>query len=240
MKFFPLCAAAAILSLTGCASISVKNVEKRAARVPGPPAVIHVADYETSGGNWKITSISRKPEQYKAEVADILAKELAADLSAFLKVPVQRVGRSKAVPPNGWLVTGRFTRVSEGNPAGRIIVGLGVGGTKLETDTTVLDGRVHGPFLHFATTGGSNATPGVLLSSGPGSAVVTGVTAAMRGVSDDAKRTSRQVTAALAEYEVEKGWMKTTSLKVKKPGEYQLLQPMMRPATATSPAKLHQ
>jgi hypothetical protein len=130
--------------------------------------------------------------------------------------------------------------VSEGNPAGRIIVGLGVGGTKLETETTVIDGRVHGPILHFATTGGSNATPGMILSSGPGSAVVTGVTQAMRGVSDDAKRTSRQITAELAEYEVEKGWMKTTDLKVKRPGEYQLLQPMMRPATESSPAKLHQ
>lgn len=240
MKLFPLCAAAVVLSLTGCASISVKNVDKRAARVPGPPAVIYVADFETHGGDWKITSISRQTEQYKAEVADILAKELTADLSAFLKVPVQRVGRSRAVPPNGWLVTGRFTRVSEGNPAERIIVGLGWGGSKLETETTVLDGRVHGPFLHFATTGGSNAIPGMLLSSGPGSAVVTGVTQAMKGVHDDAKRTSRQITASLAEYEVEKGWIKTTSLKVKRPGEYQLLQPMMRPATATSPAKLHQ
>src|SRR3954466_15436980 len=104
MKLFPLCAAAAILSLTGCASISVKNVEKRAARVPGPPAVIYVADYETSGGNWKITSISRKPEQFKAEVADILAKELVADLHAFLRVPVQRAGRARVAPPNGWLV----------------------------------------------------------------------------------------------------------------------------------------
>jgi hypothetical protein len=240
MKLFSLCAAAAILSLTGCASISVKNVEKRAARVATPPAVIYVADFDTSGGDWKITSISRNHEQYKAEVASILAKELTADLHAFLKVPVQHVGRARVAPPNSWLVTGRFTRVSEGSPAGRIIVGLGVGGTKLETETTVIDGRVHGPILHFATTGGSNATPGMILSSGPGSAVVTGVTQAMRGVSDDAKRTSRQITAELAEYEVEKGWMKTTDLKVKRPGEYQLLQPMMRPATESSPAKLHQ
>lgn len=240
MNLLPLCAAAMILSLTGCASISVKNVQKRAARVPAPPAVIYVADYETSGGDWKITSRSRKPEQYKAEVAGILAKELAADTTAFLKVPVQRVGRSKAVPPNGWLVSGRFTRVSEGNPAGRIIIGLGVGSTKLETETTVLDGRVHGPILHFATTGGSNATPGLIFSSGPGSAVVTGVTQAMKGISDDAKRTSRQITASLLDYELERGWIKTASLKVKKPGEYQILQPMMRPATATEPAKLHQ
>ncbi|HEV7406094.1 MAG TPA: DUF4410 domain-containing protein [Chthoniobacteraceae bacterium] len=240
MKLFPLLAVAVVLSLTGCASISVKNVEKRAARVPAPPAVIYVADYDTGGGSWNITSISRKPEQYKAEVAEILAKELTADATAFLKIPTQRVGRSKAVPPNGWLVSGKFTRVSEGSPAGRIIIGLGVGSTKLETETTVTDGRVHGPILHFATTGGSNALPGMIFSSGPGSAVVTGVSQAMRGVSDDAKRTSRQITASLAEYELEKGWIKTSSLKVKKPGEYQLLQPLMRPATATSPAKLHQ
>src|SRR4051812_42341223 len=108
MKLFPLCAAALVLSLTGCASISVKNIEKQAARVPAPPAVVYVADYDTSGGDWKITSISRTPQQYKDEVANILAKELAADLEAFLKVPVKRVGRSTVVPPNGWLVTGRF------------------------------------------------------------------------------------------------------------------------------------
>lgn len=240
MKLLPLCATVAIASLTGCASISVKNVEKRSARVSAPPAVIYVADYDTGGGNWKITSRSRSPEQYKAEVAEILAKELSSDAAAFLKIPVQRVGRSRAVPPNGWLVSGRFTRVSEGNPAGRIIIGLGVGSSKLETETMVIDGRVHGPILQFATTGGSNAIPGLIFSSGPGSAVVTGVSQAMRGVSDDAKRTSRQITASLAEYELEKGWIKTSSLKVKKPGEYQLLQPMMRPATADSPSKFHQ
>ena len=227
MKFLPL-SAALILGLTGCASISVKDTQ-HAGRTPGRPAVIQVADFDTSGGNWKITSISRKPEQYKAEVAALLTKELVADLHAFLQVPVQAVGHAKTPPPNGWLVTGKFTRVSEGNPAGRILVGLGLGSSKLETQTVVYDGRTRGPFLSFATTGGSNAVPGMLLSSGPGSAAFTAVTQAMRGVNDDTKRTSRMITASLVEVGESKGWIKGSELKVKRPGEYQLIQPVFRP-----------
>ena len=228
MKLLPF-SAAVILSLTGCASISVKDTQKTGNRAPVRPAVIQVADYDTSGGNWKITSISRKPEQYKQEVAALLSKQLTGDLHAFIGVPVQAVGRAKTPPRNGWLVTGRITRLSEGNPAGRILIGLGVGSTKLETETTVLDGRTGAPFLRFATTGGSNATPGMIFSSGPAGAAFTGVTQAMKGISDDTKRTSRMITASLVEYQEEKGWMKGSELKVKRPGEYQLIQPQFRP-----------
>ena len=76
---------------------------------------------------------------------DRVAALLAGDLQAYLKVPVQAVGKSKTPPRNGWLVTGRITRLNEGNPAGRIIIGLGVGSTKIETETTVVDGRTGAP-----------------------------------------------------------------------------------------------
>ena len=224
MKILPFGAVVAVLALSGCASVSVKNIERHA-QAAQPPAVIYLQDYDTRGGNWKITSRSRTPEQFKGEVAELLSKNLAADLEGFLHVPVHRVGSRKDLPPNGWLVTGRFIRVSEGNPAGRILFGLGIGSSKVETETIVFDGRSRGAILQFATTGGSNAYPGALISSGPASSVISGVSQAMRGVNDDTKRTARMVTASMAEFEAEKGWIKPSSLKPKKPGQFQILQP---------------
>jgi hypothetical protein len=227
MKVFSLLAAASLLALSGCASVSVRNVQRRAVQV-APPAVIWVADYDTTGGSWKITSRTRTEEQYKQELSQRLASELAADLQAYLKVPVQRVRNPNALPPNGWLVTGRFTRVSEGSPVGRIVVGLGAGATKLETETIVQDGRLQGPFLRFATTGGSNAAPGALVTVGPGGVILNGATQATRGIKDDAERTSRMITASLAEYATKSGWLPASRLKAKREGEFQFLQPQGR------------
>src|SRR3954453_10216893 len=86
MKILPFGAVAAVLALSSCASVSVKNIERHA-QAAQPPAVIYLQDYDTRGGNWKITSRSRTPEQFKGEAAELLSKNLAADLEGFLHVP---------------------------------------------------------------------------------------------------------------------------------------------------------
>jgi hypothetical protein len=69
------------------------------------------------------------------------------------------------------------------------------------------------PFLTFETTGGSGATPGAI-AVGPGSVAVSAVSSAVSavsgaasGVTDDTKRTSRVITAALSDYMYKQGWI---------------------------------
>lgn len=227
----PILCAASVLVFSGCASVSVTNVNKRG-EGNARPARYYVADFETDEGQWNITSRSRTDEQYKKEVANALAETLTANINAYLG-PAQRVGNSRAVPRDGWLVTGRFIRVNEGSPAARIIVGLGAGGSKLETETVVLDGTGRGnAILQFGTTGGSNAMPGAIISSGPGGVVSNAVQQANRGIKDDTKRTARMITASLAEYMVQRGWLDNAPLKPKRPGQFQLLQPQGTPRKA--------
>ena len=224
MKLPPLAFLGFLILFSGCASVSVTGVKNH--REGGAePARFYVADFETRGAQWKITSRSRTAEQFKRERADALAEELTKNINANLG-PARRVGSSRVVPPDGWLITGRFIRVSEGNPAARIIVGLGAGGTKLETETVVLDGTAGGaPILQFGTTGGSNAMPGMIMSSGPTGAVSNAVQQMNKGLKDDTKRTARMITASLAEYMLQRGWIDRARIKPKRPGQFQLLQP---------------
>jgi hypothetical protein len=189
------------------------------------PTQFYVANFETRGGQWNVTSRSRSERQFQKETADALAEALTATLNTYVG-PARRVGTSRSVPPNTWLISGRFLRVSEGNPAVRIIVGLGAGGSKMETEAIILDGSAGGrPVMQFATTGGSNAMPGMLASTGPGGVVTNAVQQAYRGVRDDTKRTARMITASIAEYMEKRGWITEARLKTKRPGQFQLLQP---------------
>jgi Domain of unknown function (DUF4410) len=54
---------------------------------------------------------------------------------------------------SAWLVTGEFVRVTQGSRALRGLVGLGAGGTKLETAVRVYDlsHLSKGPVLQFET-----------------------------------------------------------------------------------------
>lgn len=215
-------AAAAVLSFTGCSSVSVTG--KRQTAGAQKPAVIYVENYDTGSGEWNVTSRSKTSAQFRRDTADGLSQALVTSISRYLGTPAQRTS-GRSVPPGSWLVTGRFIRVNEGNPAARMILGLGAGGSKMETETLVYDGSApRSPFLRFGTTGGSNAMPGMIISSGPVGAVANLAQQSSRGVRDDTKRTARMVTASLGEYMSDRGWIDSAGLKTKKPGQFQLLQ----------------
>jgi hypothetical protein len=93
-------------------------------------------------------------------------------------------------------------------------VGFGWGATKLETSILVTD--LSGPqprsFLLIETSGGSNALPGVVSTTGVavgGVASVAGGGALLNstrsGLTFDAQRTAEEVSAALSEYLYQQG-----------------------------------
>ena len=87
------------------------------------------------------------------------------------------------------------------------MVGLGAGGTKLETTVRVYDlsHLSKQPVLQFETSGGSNAEPGAILGGTFGALPNAVRNAGARGVTDDTARTAREITAMVADYYVKKG-----------------------------------
>ena len=217
------CLALALLS--SCASVSVKS-EKRNGRQPAQkPAKIYVSDFGTQHGTFNIAGDAKKdPEAFKKKTAETLANYLTQGINKHV-APAQRASGTAGLPKSGWLVTGEFVRVNTGSRILRSGVGLGAGGSKMETRVAVIDlASGAQPFLTFETTGGSNAMPGLMTSTGPVSAAFSMTTQAMMGVTDDAARTSRMITGELSEYLMAHGWLeKGKSYSSKKLGKYQLV-----------------
>jgi hypothetical protein len=222
------------LALAGCASVSVQETHSASAAVR-KPAVILVEPFDTRTGRWQITSHKYSHEEFQMRAAAALQADLVKDLNRFIG-PAAPVAGHAHVPANAWVVGGRFVRVSEGSPWGRISVGLGLGASKVETDTFVRQPSAgKKPFLEFDTTGGSNAMPGVIFSTSPWGAALTTVGQAQLGVADDANRTSRMITGEISDYMVAHGWLQKSYLHAKKPGAFQVLQPQAAPAKDKTP-----
>ncbi|EDY18252.1 hypothetical protein CfE428DRAFT_4036 [Chthoniobacter flavus Ellin428] len=215
----------ALLLLSSCASVSVKGEHREASKPVQKPAKIYVAAFDTTKGAYKIAGTEAKdPESFKHKTAETLANYVTKCVNEHV-VPAERAADAHRLPRQGWLITGEFLRVNTGNRELRALVGLGAGGSKMETRVSVIDLAGNGkPFLTFETTGGSNAMPGLLESSGPGSAAMSMTTQSMMGVTDDAARTSRMIAGELNTYMMERGWIaKGKKYSVKKLGEYQLI-----------------
>jgi len=212
--------------LSGCASVSVKSESRTGAQPVRKPVRIYVADFDAAHGDFKIVGDeARNPALFKKHAEKLISDYLVKNLSAHV-APAEAVKDAKGrVRGQGWLVTGQFVRVYTGSRVLRAGVGLGAGGTKMETRVQVRDLASRGrPFMTFETTGGSNAMPGLLTSTGPVSAALSMTTQAMMGVSDDAARTSRMITGALSEYLAARGWIaKDKVYESKKPGQYQIV-----------------
>ena len=220
-SLFPL----ALVLLSSCASVSVKGEQREGSKPAKKPAKIYVADFGTSTGAFKIAGTEGKdPEAFKLKTADMLATYIAKGVNDHV-APTQRTKTTRGLPRSGWLITGEFVRVNTGSRELRALVGLGAGGSKMETRVSVIDLAGNGkPFMTFDTTGGSNAMPGLMESTGPGSAVMSMATQSMMGVTDDAARTSRMIAGELNSYMIERGWLSKDKIySVKKLGDYQLI-----------------
>ena len=132
--------------------------------------------------------------------------------SALLAGP-NRGPAAHAIPT--LVISGQLTKVNQGSRALRVVVGLGAGGTKMETAVQVYDPAApgHEPALVFRTTGGSGAKPGVFVgaaSTGPAAFVglsLNVVGGSQAGVTEDTCRTARMITAYLSEDLAQRGYL---------------------------------
>jgi Domain of unknown function (DUF4410) len=191
--------------LAGCASVGVRN-PAQAATNPRLPRQIFVADFDTSTGIFHVNRSGDELVTLERKTADVLADYLVADLSKSV-ISATRQSGSGRTRADAWLVTGEFVRVNEGSRALRGLIGLGAGGTKMETVVRIYDlsHLSREPILQFETSGGSNAEPGAVLGGAFGALPNALRNAGARGVTDDTARTAREITAMVADYYANNG-----------------------------------
>jgi Domain of unknown function (DUF4410) len=189
----------------GCASVGVRNPAQAAVN-PKLPKQIFVAEFDTSKGVFHFNRSGDELATLQQKTANVLADYLVSDLNKSV-APATRQNGSRRARADAWLISGEFVRVNEGSRALRGLIGLGAGGTKMETVVRVYD-LSHSskePILQFETSGGSNAEPGAVLG-GMFGALPNGLrNAALRGVTDDTARTAREITAMVADYYAKNG-----------------------------------
>ena len=211
LRLLPLLA----LFLPGCASVSVKDIDRAGGEKSARPSRFYVAPFAVDSTAVKENSTRQARGRLGAEAQQLLSGYLISELSQ-LGIPATAAPANGRVPGDGWLVTGRITRLAEGNRLLRMVVGLGSGGTKFETQVEVRSGAKSAPVMRFATTGGSNAMPGGITNPVPFSGVPTALLNAKEGVTDDAARTARMITGTIGTHLAQRGWISADRVPVVK------------------------
>jgi hypothetical protein len=140
-----------------------------------------------------------------------------------------------STPPEGnyWLVRGSFEAVNEGSRLLRAGLGFGLGKTKMETTSQLVDFSKGYPetLLTITTTGGSGIAPGAAAAFAPIAPLTLPTTlinaasgsaggAIGSGISIDRRRTAREIVATISEYSVQHGLIqKSKGLHPKRLGE---------------------
>ena len=189
------------LLLGGCASVSVKEDAWTQERLAVPER-IYVMNYEMPADVLAVDRSGEELEEFRRMTADNFTKELCERISNWI-APAEPLKEGVRPEKGAWVVEGRVLRLNQGSRLLRSVIGLGAGGTKMETRTVVslVDARGRKKTIaQIETTGGSNAEPGMLTVPTPiGGGIRAVMSLAKTGVTADQRRTARMIAAAMAE-----------------------------------------
>jgi len=199
----------ACLALVSCASISVDDARESVRQ--NKPSLVYVMNFATAHADVEVDRTGADLADFKRNLQLMLRTGLVKEIGDKLVPAVAETQLGDHREKNAWLVRGEFVTVKQGSRLLRSAIGFGAGGTKLETRVQVFDlaQNPDSPFLTFNTTGGSNAEPGAILAltTDPLQLAIGGVSGAAHGLSEDAARTAREITAELSDYMYARGWI---------------------------------
>ncbi len=183
------------LAVCSCASVGVRSTQLLSDEPPRKvPAAIFVKPLAYYDPNVAVDRSGTKLSDFQYDFQEKFTRFLTSRLSDGIAPASAMAATAPPRRGNYWLITGQFDRVSQGSRFLRSFAGFGLGGTKLDATVVVSDmsGPTPRPFLVIRTSGGSNALPLVL--GFPRS-----------GLTFDAQRTAREVTAAISEFLYQQG-----------------------------------
>ena len=153
--------------------------------------------------------------------ARTISKELVQQLND-IGIPAQRAFGAPARWGNVLVVEGQFVSIDEGNRTQRLVIGLGVGASHMQTSVQVYTTSPNGlrQVQDFSTNVASGMKPGAAETMGVGAATGALATAAAVGaaagagsellsadVDAEAKRTAKAIAERMQTYFVEQGWI---------------------------------
>jgi hypothetical protein len=227
------------LWLASCASVSVDNIRQTSANPPvTAPDEILILPFAWNEDGLRVDRKGKDFETFRAELQARLNRHLIKKIGTHV-APARVISTEDSLPQgNYWLLTGRFARINQGSRLLRSTLGLGAGGTKMETIVVVQDlsGKVPNKFLAFETTGGSNISQGIggiatLPVSGPMAltSLFNAVDGIRSGVSFDTMRTAHEISATLSNYLHERDALgKKPHIKPKRLGEVPIHLPFAK------------
>lgn len=217
-------------TLTGCAKTKVDgSVETYQGSLPKPSRVI-VHDFAYSPDQVKpstaigvrLTDLATGVSLSDQETAlgEAVTKALSAELvKGLTAIGFDAVLASEAEPATGTdlEVEGQFVKIVEGNRLRRVVVGLGVGQSSLETHVQVYESGELGRVLatSFSTSGRGSFKPGVAetaligpIAAGTSTAVgVTGEGTGYENATGDARRTAKLIVKRIEAMAQTQGWI---------------------------------
>lgn len=228
---------AAVIALAGCASTSVQPEQETAMANLPPPSVVLVHKFGVNASEVKATqglygkavdaveheSIGQEEQALGQEVSNNVTDQLVKKIAA-MGLNAQRATLDTYVPANALVITGYFRDIDEGNKMQELVIGLGLGEAKMDTQVQVLTPAGAGQFrtlLEFETHADSGKLPGAALTMGAGAAAQGGVTAGMAAANvavsgvkayktamgPMADRTANKAATYLGKYFAGQGWI---------------------------------
>jgi hypothetical protein len=161
------------------------------------------------------------------QAAHVFAMETVKSISK-LGLRAERAGRDTPIPEHSAIVVGQLVAVHEGNNFERLIVGFGVGESKLDMRVLVYEvGDQPVRLLEFKAHTDSGKLPGAAVTLPAGAVATGGITAIAAGgvivggsiksyryaVDQLAKRSARHATAYMSQYFARQGWIARSSVK---------------------------
>ena len=222
------------LTLLACAPTSVQQTYQRNTSMPRPSRIF-VYDFKGQtdeihldrgvGAQLEQMTSGRSLTQQEIEIGRAAARTLSQELVQQLNdmgMPAERAFGAPTHWGNALVIEGQFVSIDEGNRTERLVIGLGVGGSDMQTKVQVYATSPNGlePVKEFATNVASSYKPGMAETMGVGAAAGTLAASAAVGagvgvaseklsasVNAEAKRTAKAVAQRLQTYFVEQGWI---------------------------------
>lgn len=219
--------AAVTQSSTGTDDTTLMQGGDNQVKVMVKPSIIYVTDFYLDPEQIQKVSIIKREGIVKKrldalkpdEDPSLKALKLISTLSASIVKGLQDAGQKVDYRPNpsglrkdfipqdlklpsvGWLVTGWFSKVDEGNRALSSTVGFGKGADSIQIEVDVYDlsGNYSEPFLHIGSGSGSKKTPGGLITKNPYTMAAQYVLS--KGATEnDVKKQGSQIAKTLLQY----------------------------------------
>jgi hypothetical protein len=175
------------------------------------PRKIYVQDFKGQDIQFRVDRKSDSLSDFRQKITSQLSENLVKRLNES-GIAAESLPADVKLPKGPyWLLGGSFERVNQGSRLLRALIGLGAGGTKVETTVAVSSLSCSPPkeFLSFKTSGGSNTEPGpgaLILPTSPLDVILPIVWASsMTGLTKDTSRTAKEIAATLSEYLTQKG-----------------------------------